>query len=681
MGIIAGLAILARSQNVSGRIVAAALFGLALWQVGAMTFTSGYLPLAFDFCLLIELGVVGLLLVALCTIEGSLAKREVLVWWIRFTLAAICVLYAITLILFPELHVWPTALGFGVGVLGIMQSLLVLVGVVACLWITENVLRSASDEQRRALAYPSLGIISIGMALLIGAMYRIGMHSVSEGILVLTSLMMLLGIFLMVFSALRLRPFAMNINVSRYVIYRSLTFMGVGLYLCISALIIFGIHDLGLNASVVMTGFLIFCALLVFLLLVLSPELRTRVKFFISTHFFISKYDYRKEWSEMSRYLSVAATENQILHVTAQVILESMYIRELSIWLRSEDVFSCALSFPNAPIVASVAHDDPFLIYLSVRPFLRSMPVGDRLWERVVTSDATFVEANKIEMAVPMTSENAVVGFIAVGRENPGSSFGTDDIDLLTNIAAQCGAALMQARFAQQLAENKEVDTYNYLSASLLHDLKNAAGHLSLILQNAPKHIDQKDFQEDMLATVAQSLARIDKVINKLGRLPGKVTITRQTLKVEPFVQALLHRLKPRLADIRLIQRMDADLTVNMDPDMLERMLENLIVNASEAVAPQGEITITASRSGGGTVITVADDGPGLTDEFVKDRLFKPFQTTKPTGTGIGLWHVKNMAQQVGARILLDNRRARGVAFTLVFPDESAPVEGENKNM
>jgi putative PEP-CTERM system histidine kinase len=470
----------------------------------------------------------------------------------------------------------------------------------------------------------------------------------------------------------------MNVNVSRYVIYRSLTFISVGLYLCISGLIIFGIQDLGMNATFVITGFLIFCTLLVFLLLVVSPELRSRVKFFISTHFFINKYDYRREWSEMSRYLSVAATENQILHVTAQVILESMYIHELGIWLKGEDVFTCALSFPHAPIVDTVAHDDPFLIYLSVRPFLRSMPVavGDRLWERVVTSDATFVESNRIEMAVPMTSENTIVGFISVGRENPGSTFGTEDIDLLTNIAAQCAAALMQARFAQQLAENKEVDTYNYLSASLLHDLKNAAGHLSLILQNAPRHIDQKDFQEDMLSTVAQSLARIDKVINKLGRLPGKVAVVRQTLKVEPFVQALLHRLKPRLADIRLIQRMDNGLTVNMDPDILERMLENLILNASEAIAPQGEITITAMRIGGGTAITVADDGPGLTEEFVKDRLFKPFQTTKPTGTGIGLWHVKNMAQQVGARIMLDNRRARGVAFTLVFPDESAIMEG-----
>lgn len=681
MGIVAGLVVLARSINVSGRIVAAALFGLALWQIGAMTFTSGYVPLAFDLCLLIELGVVGLLLVALGAIEGSLAKRELLVWWIKCAAVATCVLYAISLILFPELHVRPTATGFAVGALAIMQSLLVLVGVVVCLWITENVLRSAGDEQRRALAYPSLGLVSIGMAFLIGAMYRIGMHSVTEGILVLTSLIMLVGNFLMVFSALRLRPFAMNVTVSRYVIHRSFTFLGVGLYLCISALIIFGVHDLGLNASVVMTGFLAFCALLVFLLLVLSPELRARVKFFISTHFFVSKYDYRKEWSEMSRYLSVASTENQILHVTAQVILESMYIRELSIWLKVDDLFTCALAFPHAPIVSTVAPDDPFLIYLSVRPFLRSMPVGDRLWERVVTSDATFVEANRIEMAVPMTSENTVVGFIAVGRENPGSSYGTDDIDLLTNIAAQCGAALMQARFAQQLAENKEVDTYNYLSASLLHDLKNAAGHLSLVLQNAPKHIDQKDFQEDMLSTVAQSLARIDKVINKLGRLPGKVAIARQTIKVEPFVQALLHKLKPRLADIRLIQRFETDLTVEMDPDMLERMLENLIVNASEAVEAQGEISITASRIGGGTAITVADDGPGLTDEFVKNRLFKPFQTTKPTGTGIGLWHVKNMAQQVGARIVLDNRRARGVAFTLIFPDGNAPTGGENRSM
>jgi signal transduction histidine kinase len=155
------------------------------------------------------------------------------------------------------------------------------------------------------------------------------------------------------------------------------------------------------------------------------------------------------------------------------------------------------------------------------------------------------------------------------------------------------------------------------------------------------------------------------------------VAITRQTLKVEPFVQALLRRLKPRLADIRLIQRMEPGLTVNMDPDMLERMLENLIVNASEAVAPQGEITISASRMGGGIAITVADDGPGLTEEFVKDRLFKPFQTTKPTGTGIGLWHVKNMAQQVGARVLLDNRRTRGAAFTIVFPDEELKNRSE----
>ncbi len=683
-GLVGGLVILSRSLNASARAIASALLGLALWQVGALAFITGQVPLAFHLCLLVELVVVGLLLAVLCTIEGSLAKRVLLVWWTKFITAAICVLYAVSLILFPGRHVRQGPVGFEVGILGIVQSLLVLVGVVACLWIMENVLRSAGEDQRRALAFPSLGVASICTAFLIGAMYRIGMHAVSEGILVLTSLMMLLGIALVTVFSLHLRPFAMNVTVPRYVIYRSITFIGVGLYLCISALIIFGIQDLGLDPALVMAGFLVFCTILVVLLLVLSPELRARMKFFISTHFFINKYDYRREWSEMSRYLSVAATENQILHVTAQVILESMYIRELSIWLRGDDGFTCALAFPRAPIVATVAHDDPFLDYLSVRPFLRSRPVAvrDRLWERVVTADATFVEANHIEMAVPMTSENAVVGFIAVGRENPGSTYGTDDIDLLTNIAAQCGAALMQARFAQQLAENKEVDTYNYLSASLLHDLKNAAGHLSLILQNAPRHIDQKDFQEDMLATVAQSLARIDKVINKLGRLPDKVTVSRQNLTVEPFVQALLRRLKPRLADIRLIVRMEPGLTVNMDPDMLERMLENLIVNASEAVAPQGEITITASRSGGGTAITVADDGPGLTEEFVKDKLFKPFQTTKPAGTGIGLWHVKNMAQQVGARIVLDNRRTRGAAFTIVFPDEGAKGgEGQNHGM
>ncbi|HRS75427.1 MAG TPA: hypothetical protein P5282_10865, partial [Anaerolineaceae bacterium] len=319
-GIIGGLVILVRSINISSRAIASALLGLALWQVGALAFTIGKLPLAYHLCLLVELAVVGLLLVALCTTEGGLAKRAKLVWWIKGTIAACCVLYTLSLILFPRMHVRPTEFGYEIGVLGIVQSLLVLAGVVACLWILENVLRSASEDQRRELAFPSLGIASICTAFLIGAMYRIGMHALSEGILVLTSLMVLSGIALIAVFSLHLSPFAMNITVPRYVIYRSITFVGVGLYLCVSALIIFGIHDLGLNPSFVTFGFLLFCALLVFLLLVLSPDLRSRLKFFISTHFFFNKYDYRREWSEMSRYLSVATTENQILHVTAQVI-------------------------------------------------------------------------------------------------------------------------------------------------------------------------------------------------------------------------------------------------------------------------------------------------------------------------------------------------------------------------
>ncbi|MEN6475130.1 MAG: XrtA/PEP-CTERM system histidine kinase PrsK [Syntrophaceae bacterium] len=687
VGFAGGAIILTRSLNQPGHTVAAGLFCLALWQVGAVAFIHWHTPIGLHVCLLSELAAVSFLITTLLTIEGHLAKQIVLVRRIKLALSAICLLYGVTLLLFPTLQVRNSSIGFTLDVLGLGQSFLLLVGVIGCLWITENVLRAASDEQRRILMYPGLGIIAINGALLAGAIYRIGTHAISEDILILESLIMLVGILLVVFFSIRHRLFAVDILVSRYAIYHSITFLSVGIYLCMSGLIIYGMHRLGLSASFVMTGFLAFCAVIILLLMIVSPTLRARVRFFINTHFFVNKYDYRKEWGEMSRYLGVATNASQIIHTTAQVILDSMFIRELSIWLRDEEehVFTCALAFPCAPVLDRVAPDDPFLIYLGTRPFLRSVPMvlGDRLWERIVTADATFVEANKIEMAVPMTSEGAMIGFIAVGRENPGSRYGADDIDLLTDIAAQCGAALMQAQFAQQLAENKEVDTYNYLSATLLHDLKNAAGHLSLILQNAPKHIDQKDFQQDMIETITQALARIDKVISKLGRLPGKVEIAHKPVHVEPFVQSLVNKLKPRLATVQLIQHMEDGLELNTDPEMLERMLENLIINASEAVSPQGEITITAARArlGGGIAISVADDGPGLTEEFVKKRLFKPFQTTKPTGTGIGLWHVKNMAQQVGARITVDNRRARGVVFTLVFPDEATKNEDQNKDM
>ena len=676
-GFAGGCIILARSLSAPGRMIAAGLFSIALWQCGAFAYSLWHVPWAILFFLLAELGAVSAFFLSLCSMEGHLAQQRVLIQWIKTIVTFICLFYVISLLLLPNLYVGSSSLGFVVDILGIAQAILVLVGVISCLWIMENIIRSATIENRRILMYPLLGIMVICASLLINVIYRIGTRSINEDMLVLSSLIMILGVSLVVFFSIRHRLFSMDIYVSRYIVYHSVTFICIGIYLLANGIIIFIIQRLALHPSFVVMGFLIFCAVLIFLVLIISPTLRTHIRFFINTHFLANKYDYRKEWGELSCYLCSATTEKQIIHITAQVILESMYIRELSLWLRDGNFFHCAFAFPHSPHVDYVAIDHPFIAYITARPFMRSLPAvaDDSLWERIITADATFLEANKIELAIPMTNDKTMIGFIAVGQEYLGTHYTQDDIDLLNNIAAQCGTSLMQARFAQKLAENKEIDTYNYLSASLLHDLKNAAGHLSLLLQNAPQHMDHKDFQQDMLETISQALARIDKVINKLRGLPNKAEIAYQAIEVKSFVNSQLNKFKPRLATVRLTQHIQDGIMVTTDFDLLERMLENLVINAIEAVSPLGEIMITATLSNGATSITIADDGPGIADEFMRNMMFKPFQTTKPAGTGLGLWQVKNMAQQLGARIMINNRHPHGLACTMIFPADNRSSE------
>jgi putative PEP-CTERM system histidine kinase len=291
----------------------------------------------------------------------------------------------------------------------------------------------------------------------------------------------------------------------------------------------------------------------------------------------------------------------------------------------------------------------------------------DSIWEEIVKNHRDLLDRNKLELAVGMTA-GTMIGFIAIGQENPGTPYGQDDIDLLSAVASQSSAALMSARYAERIAENKEIDTYNRMSATVLHDLKNAAGHLSLILQNAPRHMNQAEFRNDMLDTISGALARIDKVMNNLQAIPEPQEIHLKTFNIGPFLDNLLDRLRPRLEGIEVIHDYESTCELRTDPDVFEKILENIIVNATEAVGNDGMITIAARIGGNLPFISITDNGVGMTDEYIREKLFKPFQTTKKKGTGLGLWQVKNMADQLGAKIDVKPNQDNGVTMAIWLP-------------
>jgi hypothetical protein len=184
--------------------------------------------------------------------------------------------------------------------------------------------------------------------------------------------------------------------------------------------------------------------------------------------------------------------------------------------------------------------------------------------------------------------------------------------------------------------------------------------------------MDQAEFRKDMLDTISESLARIDKVMSKFKTIPGHVEIHTKTFKIKPFLEELLARLRPRLDHIRVIHDFKGPFELTTDPDILEKILENIMVNATEAVGDDGVITIAVGIEGDSPVFTITDNGIGMTDEYIQEKLFKPFQTTKKEGTGLGLWQVKNMADQLRARVDVKPNQDRGVTVSVWLPQNQS---------
>lgn len=651
-----------------------ALVLLSLMEISYLVVLRSKEIWALSLASFFEAACVSAIIWFLVSIEGSLIERQILTKGIKLGLLLICTSYATLLFINPwlfatyNLEMLPV-----LGILGKAQTIFILSVAIFFIWMLENILRSSTEDQRSDLKYLILGGFVVGVSFILDAIYRLAYSTVSGEILLLCSVMSFAGIWFIMVASIRARLLESDIVVSRYVVYHSITFLAVGAYLVGVGLVVYIVRYLGIAPSFLTIGLVVFFALLLLALVLISPDARRRLRFFINTRFFTSKYDYRREWRMLSRYLTGAIDEREIIDVTAHIILDSMYISELAIWLLDGSIYKCVLSYP--PHVDGKIIDRSHLIidYLASNPyFSRKVPclINDSLWNRIISEQSDLLDAANIELAAPMKAEGKIIGLISIGKEPKKVPYGQDDFDLLGAVAAQSGSALMRARFARELAANKETAAFARMSAFFLHDLKNAAGNLSLIVQNAPRFIDEPEFRQDMISSVKESLGRIDKVMNSFQIMSEKEDVAQQQkINANAFITALVSRLAPRLTNMHVIKRIDKNIDMITDSAMLGKIVENIIINAVEAAPGGGQIVIEAIRDATGVIISIEDNGPGLEEEFTRHRLFKPFQTTKQNGMGIGLWQVKQIADFLGARIDVENHPgSAGVKFIIGLP-------------
>lgn len=412
--------------------------------------------------------------------------------------------------------------------------------------------------------------------------------------------------------------------------------------------------------------------------LLFSERLNARLKVFVSKHFVPFRYDYREEWLRLIDTLVSTDTDLPLPERVIKALAEIVGSPAGMLWTRADESRQLmALSGWNMQSLpeAGIAIDDPMIVFMLERQWIIDTAELSRRPElyaglqRPLWLD-TFPDGLLI---VPLISNATLTGLIMLHQ--PGSNFrlSFEEIDLLRTSGRQVAAFLAQYEADQKLAEGRQFEAFNRLTAFVMHDLKNLIAQQSMMLRNAAKHKGNPAFIEDVMATIDNSVLRMNKLLQQLKS--GEATGTRQCVRAAAVLADAVERCRGR-EPVPQFSDTASDLQIWIDRERFTAVLVHLIRNAQEATARDGSVHVAVGMADNGVAITIEDDGCGMEPEFIRTRLFRPFDTTKGSkGMGIGAYQARTLILDAGGSLQVDSEPGVRTRFTILLPlRESAAV-------
>lgn len=405
--------------------------------------------------------------------------------------------------------------------------------------------------------------------------------------------------------------------------------------------------------------------------LLFSERLNARLRVFVSKHFVPFRYDYREEWLRLIDTLVSKDSELPLPERVIKALAEIVGSPAGILWTRADENRQLtALAGWNVPGLpeARIAIDDPVVLFMLERQWIIDTAELSRRPELYAgLKRPSWLDAFPDGLLiVPLISNATLSGLIMLHQ--PGSSFrlSFEEIDLLRTSGRQVAAFLAQYEADQKLAESRQFEAFNRLTAFVMHDLKNLIAQQSLMLRNAAKHKGNPAFIEDAMATIDNSVVRMNKLLQQLQS--GETTGMRQRVRAAAAVADALERCQGR-EPVPQFGDAACDLQVWIDRERFTAVLVHLIRNAQEATARDGSVSIGVAPAGAGVEITIEDNGCGMDPEFIRNRLFRPFDTTKGSkGMGIGVYQARTLIMDAGGSLRVESEPGAGSRFAIWLP-------------
>jgi putative PEP-CTERM system histidine kinase len=466
--------------------------------------------------------------------------------------------------------------------------------------------------------------------------------------------------------------------VSPRIVFFNATLLGTALYVLAMALGSYYVRQLGGTWGAAGQILFVTAGLIVLAVAVLSDQFRAWSRVTLAKYFFPYRYDYRAEWGKLTRALS-EADEVPVYERIVKVMAGFMNATGGGLWLRdAEGVYVPAggeLASPGAPREAG---SPEFFDYLLRNEWIYDLDQARDAQGRgpTVPPPAWMLASQRMWLIAPLICEGTLVGFVAIAHPLAQTRLTWEEIDLLRAAGRQVASFLAFEQAAKRLAEAHQFEAMSRMSAVIMHDLRHLIAQQALVVQNAARHRGNPEFFDDAILTIDNSVKRMTRLMEELRS--GAVAEERA------------HRAELNEVCVEVVRRCaggspapsfevrDRGIEVIVNRERLLQVLEHVIRNAQQATPRDGSVTVSVGRAGQQAVLEVADTGCGMDPQFIRDRLFRPFDSTKGgQGFGIGAYQAREFARRCGGGVEVESTPGKGTKFIIRLPLAPALVAAE----
>jgi putative PEP-CTERM system histidine kinase len=600
---------------------------------------------------------------------GSLTKASKKIYIIALSVLS-CLMIALLYFLLPpyaegvEILDGYVSLGFA----GYLASIYLLIISVIVLASVEQGLRSSSEPARWELKFLFLGIGAF-YASIIYMSSQVLLFSPHSGLLLIGAMRLQHCLFLiscgLIAISWKRSSGKIQLEVSHSAIYSSITLLSVGVYLIASSVIArlakrWGDLGLPVEALIFLLSAVILAAIL------LGTGFRHRARAWMRRNIFAGRYDYRHFWLEATERVRSSDPPATTALALTEIVQKALGAIDISVWIRLWDPNRLHLMNRQGTISDSL-EEDAFGVLEPILNISEPLSVEDLSGMPDVSAVKSFMEKTKASLLVPLSSSNWIAGVITVGADRSGRPYDWETREFLRILAGHAASEFHKSDLRATLIAAKEDEAFRAFSTFVLHDLKNFASTLSLIAQNAPRHQNNPEFQKDAFQSVYDTAEKMKKLCNSLRTFSSTLAANKKFANINQVVLSVADTLHTGIQEHLTLEMAELPLAA-VDAEEVERVLQNLLLNAFEAITPNGAIIVRTADVAGKIEVTIEDDGKGMSREFFEKELFMPFHTTKSSGLGIGLFQSKKIMEAHRGTISLESEEGKGTKVTLTFP-------------